>query len=478
MNTNEIRAKVNKLHARITKLAEGGNANMMDFNRYIDELVNNGELDLFKTCMLTRFDLNTEPYSSISSLKSNTWPLILRRTNAPLVERIRTLYKSKKVYQQGTEIRSNSTSTMALELSNTLSSTYSVVATSSKISLEAGTDDMLKINILDPKIRKINIYRVNWGTQSATPVNQIRNTYAQRFTNRPIQTIDAGTYYDTLSFTGPTGSKLINYLVPCTNSVYVSTPSIEGLNRIDVGLDITHGYLGDLEINLKAPNGNVINMFRPGTPGGFNRNFKNVKFTTSEEYPKLAYIYESNVGGTWQMNKFSGIGSYSYTSNANSVSALAPSGAVLGNWELYIRDTAPSDNGSLNAWNLTLGALKKNLYLTQSSYNTQIPMTHGNVYRIEVETFNPYGNYNYRLAIAKNDLLGTIKEVEVDNYLDIDHFVIKPELRKILGIKRTFLETKKASTGETKSMLGIDPSISEDSNLYLRYVQAIEYLIS
>lgn len=471
MNTNETRAKVNKIFSRVTKLAEGGNANMMDFNRYVDELLANGELDLFKTCMVTSFNIDMDKYPTIQAIKSNTWPLILRRTNAPLVEKIRLLYKSKKVYQQSEEIRSNSTSTIALEMSNTLSSTYSVVATSSKIGFSIDTNEQIKIDVLDPKIRSMRIFRVNWATQSATPVNQMKY-------GRPMQSFNAGTYYETISFTGSSASSTINYLVAITNSVTVPDSTIEGLNKIDLNLDLTHSYLGDLEINLKSPNGNVINAFRPGTPGGFNRNFKNIKFTTTEEHPKLTYIFTNDSGGTWQMNKASGIGTGSYVSNTGNVNKLAPSGNIGGEWQLYIRDTAPKDNGKLGNWSVSFGALKKNLYLTQSSYVTEIPANHGNVYRVEVETFNPYGVFNYRLAITKNDLLGTIKEVNVENYIDLDYFVISTQLRNLLGIKRTFLEVRKAGSSETKSMVGIDPSLSEDSNLYQRYVQAIDYLLS
>lgn len=476
MNTNETRAKVEKIFKRLTKLAEGGKANTMDFSRYLDELVKNGDLELFKTCMITRYFTNMSKYSSVSAMKSGAWPIILNKTNAPFIEKLRLLYKSKKVYQQGEEIRSNDTSTMRFDLSETLTATFSSAATASKIGFSLGTSDKLVMDILDPKIRKVNIYRVNWATQSVPPVNLMKPVI--RNYRRPMQSISAGTYYETYTFTGATAKSNINFLVPCTNSVYVDQANIEGIDRIDLGLNITHPYIGDLEINIKAPNGNVINAFRPGTPGGSRDNFKNVTFTTSEAFPKLTYVYEDNTGGTWQMAEFFGIGTSSYTSNVNSVSKMAPNGDTAGDWELYIRDTAPQDNGKLNSWSLTLGALKQNLYLTQSSYTTQIPLTHGQVYQIEVETYAPYGIYNYRLMLTKNDLIGTINEVVVDNYLDLDYYTISPELRRILGIKRTFLEVSKANSEEVVSMLGVDPSLSEDSNLYLRYVQAIEYLLS
>lgn len=470
MNTKETREKVDKLYRRITSIAEGGKRNAMEYIRLIDELVANRDLDLLKTCMITRFDIDLSKNNSISEIKSETWPLVLRQTNTPLVERIRTLYKSRQVYQQGDEIRSNLMNTFVYELSDTLSTTYSIVATPSKIGVTFKDSGIVSLDIIDPKIRTLSIYSVNWATTSTAPTN--------KFKKGELQRINAGTYYETLSYTGSTANSTINNLTITTNSVYVGDETLPGIDQIDVELDIKHTYVGDMEINLKSPNDNVINVLTAAIPGGFFNNFANVRFTTSEKFDYLRYIYGDDTKGTYQMHKLGGIGTQSYISNVSSVRSLAPQFNIKGTWSLYIRDLSQGDDGVLRNWKLNLGSLKPNTYLTQSSYDTQIPSTSGGVYRIEVETFNPFNKFNYRLSLTKDDILGTITEVDIKNYLDLDYYYIDKKFRDLLGIARTFLEVRKAGTTEVKTMMGIDPQLSEDSNLYNRYVQAIDYLLS
>ena len=116
-------------------------------------------------------------------------------------------------------------------------------------------------------------------------------------------------------------------------------------------------------------------------------------------------------------------------------------------------------------------------YFTQSSYATQIPLTHGGTYLIEVEKRNDYGKFSYRLEIERDDNIGTITEVSIDD-LDSNYYYKNKQLAEILGYKKTFLEVKKVGQTDVLTIMHNDPTVSEEMNLYQRYVMAIDYLLS
>jgi len=67
-----------------------------------------------------------------------------------------------------------------------------------------------------------------------------------------------------------------NYI---SNNIYVDDDSNSILNEIKVNLTIRHTSIGDLIINLRAPNGNVINLKAKDSGESFN-DLRNITFTT------------------------------------------------------------------------------------------------------------------------------------------------------------------------------------------------------
>lgn len=116
-------------------------------------------------------------------------------------------------------------------------------------------------------------------------------------------------------------------------------------------------------------------------------------------------------------------------------------------------------------------------YLTQSTYQTTIPRDHGSDYLVTTTSRNPYHNYNYSVNVSKDSFLGKIEEVDSFENNPL-YYKRSPEVAKILGFKRTFLKVTKK--GNTNSVLfdQINETISEDLNLFNRYVSASEYLLN
>ena len=294
---NEVRIKVDKIFTKVDKIARSGKDYQMDYNKYVDELLAKGDYDYLQLCLETYYNIDSRTYKNVSVLKDLSWSIILEKTSSSFVERLKKLYKSKGIYQQGDKILCDNVSNAIFTLSDTLDSNYAIVATSSKIEFTRN-GDILNIDIVDTNLFNIDISKVDW-----------------------------------------TG------IVP--------------------------------------------------------------KFAT--------FLQNFNSG---------------------------------------------SD------------------YFTQSSYATQIPLTHGGTYLIDVEKRNDYGKFSYRLEIERDDNIGTITEVSIDSQLSSNYYYKNKQLSELLGYKKTFLEVKKIGQSDVVTIVHNDPAVSEEMNLYQRYVMAIDYLLS
>jgi len=116
--------------------------------------------------------------------------------------------------------------------------------------------------------------------------------------------------------------------------------------------------------------------------------------------------------------------------------------------------------------------------LTQSTYKTEIPTTHDTQWLITTYEKPSYKVLNYKLNVNKtNNYLGQI--IEDGIYTDEYKYLIKNrEYARITKTRKTFLEVKKF--GATQSVI-VDQDnlqLSEDNNLYNRYVIAVNLLLS
>jgi hypothetical protein len=116
-------------------------------------------------------------------------------------------------------------------------------------------------------------------------------------------------------------------------------------------------------------------------------------------------------------------------------------------------------------------------YLTQSTYKTTIPTDHGGDYVVTTTSRNPYYKYNYSLGISRDSYLGKIEEIDsFEN--DPLYYYRSPEVAKILGFKRTYLKVTKRGHTDFLIFNEVNELISEDMNLFNRYVSAIKYILS
>jgi hypothetical protein len=116
-------------------------------------------------------------------------------------------------------------------------------------------------------------------------------------------------------------------------------------------------------------------------------------------------------------------------------------------------------------------------YFTQSSYRTTIPRDHGADYLVSTTSRDPYINHNYILTIFKDNYIGKIEEFDSFENNPL-YYYRSSEVAKVLGFKRTFLKVTKKDNLQPVIFDNINETISEDMNLYNRYISAINYILS
>jgi len=156
--------------------------------------------------------------------------------------------------------------------------------------------------------------------------------------------------------------------------------------------------------------------------------------------------------------------------------------SVVGTQSNYIIES-PYELNMLN----TIKTTGTQSYLnTNIFYKTNIPMTHGADYLVTtyrrgnpgwLSTELTYEKYSYKVYVRKQNLLGTIKEVEhYDQNSSYLHLNVK--FAELTGLKKTFLEVMKNGFTDPITIIYDNPSMSEERNLLERYKIAINYLNS
>ena len=145
----------------------------------------------------------------------------------------------------------------------------------------------------------------------------------------------------------------INLLVPdasaagITHSINVNLPPASTISNMRVTINLSHTYMADLDINLKAPNGNVLNLFN--LHGGSGDNMVNTVISSqgTNALSTGAAPFTGTFRATGSLNR----GPTPYLSNVATFAGLysVPSGT----WILALRDTANGDTGPLTGWGIT-----------------------------------------------------------------------------------------------------------------------------
>ena len=122
--------------------------------------------------------------------------------------------------------------------------------------------------------------------------------------------------------------------------------------------------------------------------------------------------------------------------------------------------------------------------ITQSSsYELEIPTSFDTQWLINTKERAPFRELNYKFNLSTNKYLGQI--IEIDDYNDETKYLIKNrQFARITKTRRNYLEVSKVISyqplilDEPLKLEDYDYSISDDENMYRKYVTAVNLLTS
>jgi subtilisin-like proprotein convertase family protein len=134
-----------------------------------------------------------------------------------------------------------------------------------------------------------------------------------------------------------------SHIIPVT-----TVPAGASITAISVTLNMTHTWIGDMIINLKAPNGNVLNLINQ--KGGAGDNLVNTEISSASANPIPAA--GAPYTGTYRADALAANPPTAFPQNVTSFAGLYSVGN--GNWTLALRDNAGLDLGTLTSWSITI----------------------------------------------------------------------------------------------------------------------------
>jgi hypothetical protein len=95
------RQEIEKIYKKVDSLAQRGVDAYLEFNEYINELIDYGQYSIFDDVMFTKYNLDVKKYKSVEDLKKNIFKEIRFQTTSKFLKNLQKLYKSKGVFNTG-----------------------------------------------------------------------------------------------------------------------------------------------------------------------------------------------------------------------------------------------------------------------------------------------------------------------------------------------------------------------------------------
>jgi len=144
-----------------------------------------------------------------------------------------------------------------------------------------------------------------------------------------------------------------------THSLNVTgVPAGATVTGVSVTLNLTHTWISDMVINLRAPNGSVLNLFN--ARGGNGDNLVNTVISSASANSLAAGA--APFTGTFAADAAAGVGPTAHASSVTNWAGLYSVGN--GNWTLALRDLFAGDLGTLTSWSITISYQMANPVVT------------------------------------------------------------------------------------------------------------------
>ncbi len=206
------------------------------------------------------------------------------------------------------------------------------------------------------------------------------------------------------NYTAATGSSTknsgaINVAIPDNLVSGVNTtlnvndvPSGAVVTKVEVGFSVNHTYVGDLALNVTAPNGKTLNLaYQAGAEGD---NYVNT-IITSDPFADPLPIDSTPGGitGTFAPDAFNNVGTVAYRSNTTDFTDLFST--PNGTWRFSARDYFAGDVGTITNWYVKI-------YYTLSPTFSWSKVGGGYAGLYTDAGFTPYSGGSQQTVYAKN----------------------------------------------------------------------------
>ena len=114
--SKELRKRVDKIYKKIDLIAKKGKDNVFEYYKYIDELVDKGEYSNFELALYYNYNIDTNIYIDVEEVKKKTWKEILFQTNTSFMDKLKSMYDTRNVYQISSNIYTTGLTSSSIQI--------------------------------------------------------------------------------------------------------------------------------------------------------------------------------------------------------------------------------------------------------------------------------------------------------------------------------------------------------------------------
>ncbi len=290
--------------------------------------------------------------------------------------------------------------------------------------------------------------------------------------------ITAGSQAPPIPGTVTVNSGTVNIAVPdntaagaTSNLTVAGVPANATITGMSVTLNMSHTYPGDMIFNLKAPNGQILNLYKyaggsftgtssgPATWGWYGAKISSAGTVAFNSVTTAPFIYNSTTN--WKADVLNGtVPGQTVQNPTGYVSAATSFGNLYstpnGQWTLAMADGGPGDVGTLASWSVTIdyttpGGAGSPLTYTWSPAAGLYTDPGANVpYVLGTQTQTVYAaptNYTYYTITGSNSQTGCSDSAKVlVNYMPLAPSIVPSAVTMCLGDSAVMLVKPPATT--------------------------------
>lgn len=159
------RKKLEKIFNKIDSIASKGRDYFMDYNNYINELIDKGDYGAFVECLHFFYQIDISTAQNVFEIRRYTWKEILFQTKSSFLKKLKLFYDSAQVYQISYDIFTTNPSYVQVTLGQPLTASFSSTAYTQSVAF-GRIEDKINLYILNNDVNQVNIYSAVWVTQS------------------------------------------------------------------------------------------------------------------------------------------------------------------------------------------------------------------------------------------------------------------------------------------------------------------------